>query len=264
MSSRISIVFATATAAVATFAWAGEGGSLAAPIAPSPATHSSAQLVECKRGKQATVRRAIFRGEMTQVAGATRMTMRFSLHRRVGSEQWRGVAVPGIDQPHEARPGVTRFAYRQRVLNLDKGMSYRAAIDFRWYAADGAEVRREIVRSPVCRQPGKLPNPKIRDTIKVADGPTPETRRYVVRIGNTGRVTVANVMLRLSVDGAEVDTRRIGRLAAGQRRSVGFVGPVCRTAVEARLDPDDLIPEIFERDNLMRDPCDRLEPLPPA
>jgi CARDB protein len=232
--------------------------------AATAAANGSADLVECKRGKQAKDRLAVFRGEMTQIEGATRMLMRFNLYEKVGLGSWVGVRAPGVNLPREARPGVTRFAYRQRVLGLKKGAAYRVGIVFRWYDADGKEVKHEIADSPVCRQPGKLPNPRIRDSIKVGDGPTPETPRYAVRVHNTGAVTVNNVLLRLTVDGAEVDTRKIGRLKPGQRRTVGFVGPVCRGEVVARIDPDNLIPEISERDNVVRTPCTELEPLPPG
>lgn len=231
--------------------------------AATAAASGSAELVECKRGKQAKDRLAVFRGEMTQIEGATRMLMRFHLYEKVGLGTWLGIRAPGVNLPREARPGITRFAYRQRVLNLKKGAAYRVGITFRWYDADGREVEHEIADSPVCRQPGKLPNPRIRDSIKVGDGPTPETARYAVRVHNTGKVTVNNVLLRLSVDGAEVDARKIGRLKPGQRRSIGFVGPVCRGEVVAQLDPDNLVPELSERDNIMRTPCSELEPIQP-
>ena len=257
MSSRVSTTCAAATAVLLAFAWTGEGGPAAAP---PTAVHGSAEVVECKRGKQASDRRAVFRGEMTQITGATRMMMRIHLHEKVGSSPWRGAHAHGINLPREARPGVTRFAYRQRVLGLKKGSAYRVQIVFRWYSADGAEVAREEERSPVCRQPGKLANLKIRDAVNVAAGPTPDTSRYIVRIGNTGSVTAGSFDLVLAVDGAEVDTRRIGRLAAGQRREIGFVGPACRSSVVARIDPGDRVPEITESDNVVGTPCAELVP----
>ena len=231
--------------------------------AATAAANGSAELVECKRGKQATDRLAVFRGEMAQVEGATRMVMRFNLYEKVGTGTWRGLAAPGINRRREARPGITRFAYRQRVVNLEKGSAYRVGIVFRWYDAEGEKVKHELAKSPVCRQPGKLPNPRIRDSVKVGDGPTSETSRYVVRVHNTGKVTVNNVLLRLSVDGAEVDTRKMGRLRPGQRRSIAFVGPVCRGEAVAQLDPDNLIPELSERDNFMRTRCTELESIRP-
>jgi len=256
MTSRVSIVLAAAVAALASLAWPSEDDFAAAPTA----THASAELIECTRGKRESARRAVFRGEMIQIEAGLRMTMRIHLREKVGSNRWRAAWAPGINLPREARPGITRFAYRQRVLALKKGTSYRVEIVFRWYAADGTEVRREVERSPICRQPGKLPNLRIRNAVDVAAGPTADTRRYIVRVGNTGSVVAQRVDLSLLVDGAEVDTRRIGRLEASQRREVGFVGPGCSGSVVARIDPEDLIPEIAERDNAIETPCAELVP----
>ena len=251
-----SIVPVAAIATLAVLVWPGGGDAIAAPTA----AHGAAELIECKRGKQASDRRAVFRGEMTQIEDGLRMQMRFHLSEKVGSSPWVGPRAPGIAVPREARPGIKDFAYRQRILALKKGSSYRVDITFRWLTADGKEVKREVERSPVCRMPGKLSNPKIRDAVNVKDGPTPDTRRYIVRVGNTGTITTQNIFLKLSVDGAEVDTRRIIRLTAGQRREIAFVGPVCRGSVVAQLDPEDLIPEISEQDNVVKTPCSQLVP----
>jgi CARDB len=226
--------------------------------APPKADHGSAELIECTHGKQAKERRATFRGEMTQLSGPEtplRMQMRFALSERVGRGAWVGLKAPGIGVWREARPGIVRFAYRQRVVALQKGTSYRALVEFRWLSADGKVVRRESERSPVCRQPGKLPNLKVRDSIAIRPGPTESTRRYAVKVGNTGTATAQRVELTLLVDGAEVDTRTIGRLKRGDRRTVTFVGPPCLSRVEVRIDPHAAIREIAERDNTMSTAC---------
>jgi hypothetical protein len=236
---------------------------LAAPddsgrAAPPKADHGSAESIECTHGKQAKDRRATFRGEMTQLSGddpPTRMQMRFVLSERVGRGAWAGLDAPGIGVWREARPGIVRFAYRQRVVALRKGTSYRALIEFRWLSTDGKVVRRESERSPVCRQPGKLPNLEVRDAIAVQPGPTESTRRYAVKVGNSGGVTAQRVELMLLVDGVEVDTRTIGRLNGGARRTVTFVGPVCTAQAEARIDPHAAIRELTERDNAMSTAC---------
>jgi hypothetical protein len=226
--------------------------------APPKADHGSAELVECAHGKQAKDRRATFRGEMTQLGGsdtAWRMQMRFALSERVGRGVWIGLSAPGIGVWREARPGIVRFAYRQRVVALQKGTSYRALVEFRWLSADGKVFRRESERSPVCRQPGRLPNLKVRDSVAIQPGPTQSTRRYAVKVGNTGTATARQVELMLLVDGAEVDIRTIGRVNSGDRRTVTFVGPVCASRVEARIDPHAAIRELTERDNAMRTAC---------
>ena len=255
MSRRISIAATTAVLLALALLAAPDDGSRAAP---PKADHGSAELVECMHGKQAKDRRATFRGEMTQLGGvgaSWRMQLRFALSERIGRAGWVGLNAPGIGVWREARPGVVRFAYRQRVVALQKGTSYRATVEFRWLSADGKVVRQESERSPVCRQPGKLPNLKVRDAVGVQQGPTPGTRRYVVKVGNSGVVTAQRVELSLFVDGAEVDTRAIGRLNGGDRRTVTFVGPVCGSRVEARIDPHGAIRETTERDNATSMPC---------
>lgn len=255
MSRRVSIVAATvAVLALVLLAMPNDDGR----AAPPKADHGRAELIECTHGKQPADRRATFRGEMTQLADSvvpSRMQMRFGLSERVGRGVWVGLNAPGIGVWREARQGIKRFAFRQRVIALQKGTSYRATVEFRWLSDDGQVVRRESERSPVCRQPGKLPNLKIRDSVTVKPGPTPSTRRYAVKVGNTGTVTAQRVELTLLVDGAEVDTRAIGRLGGGDRRTVTFVGPVCASRVEARIDPHGAIREITERDNAVSTPC---------
>lgn len=230
-----------------------------APGGASRAAQTSANvstdLIECTRGKQAKDRQAVFRGEMKQTGDGLRMQMRFELNERVGSSVWTGVKAPGIGVWHEARAGIAKFAYRQRVVALQKGTSYRAVVQFRWLAADGSTVRRESSKSPVCRQPGKLPNLKIRDSVSAKPGPTAETLRYAVKVGNSGNVTANNIEVKLLVDGAEIDTHVLRRLKPGERRTVRFVGPKCSSEVTGQIDPNGRVRELSERDNLIRTPC---------
>lgn len=251
MSSRTPIV-ATTFAALALLALDAPSGASAAA---RTSANVSAEVVECVRGRQAKDRQAVFRGQMKQTADGLRMQMRFALEEKVGSSRWTGVRAPGIGVWHEARPGVAKFAYRQRVVALQKGTSYRAVVRFRWLAQDGSTTRRESSRSPVCRQPGKLPNLKVRDSVSATPGPTAETLRYAVEVGNTGYATATAVEVRLLVDGAEIDTRVLRRLRPGERRVMRFVGPRCSGEVRALIDPNRHVRELSERDNRIRTPC---------
>ncbi len=248
MSSRLSSL---AVALVV----AGAAIAIAAPRAPSAVAQTAGssgvvvQMLECSKGKSVAARRAVFRGEMKQIEGATRMQMRFELAEKVGRGVWLDVNAPDLGVWRESKAGIKRFAYRQRVLGLQRGTAYRMTVRFRWLTDDGEVVREDDKRSPVCRQPGKLANLKIRDRILVKRGPTPDTARYVVKVGNNGRVKARGVELTLRVDGAEVNTIRIGRLRGGQRRTLTFVGPRCATSVEAEIDPRHVVREITEKDN---------------
>jgi hypothetical protein len=252
MSSRATIA-ATAVVALVALALvdAPDGSGRAAQMA----AHGSVDLVECTRGKQAKDRQAIFRGEMKQIDDDLRMQMRFSLDEKVGTSVWVGVKAPGIHVWREARSGIKTFAYRQRVVALQKGTSYRASVTFRWLTQDGATVHRESSRSAVCRQPGKLPNLTIRDWVSAKPGPTPKTLDYAVKVGNTGYVTPNYIEVRLLVDGEEIDTRVLGRLEARSRRVVRFVGPRCAGEVKAQIDPNERVRELSEGDNEIRTPC---------
>jgi hypothetical protein len=248
MSSRIPslVVLVVATAAL--------GVADALPrdaVAQTTVSASGAavQMLECSTGKSPARRRAVFRGEMKRIDGATRMQMRFELAEKVGRSVWMNVAAPDLGVWRESHAGIERFAYRQRVLGLQRGTAYRMTVFFRWLTDGGTTVREEDRQSPICRQPGKLANLKIRDRIVMKQGPTADTARYLVKVGNLGRVKARGVELTLRVDGAAVDTVRIGRLRSGQRRTIRFVGPLCKARLEAEIDPGNVVREITEKDN---------------
>jgi len=252
MSSRFPLVAAVSSilAALPAVALAAPGADVVAAAQPGSA---SVQLLECMSGKKAPQRSAVFRAEMTQIAAAQRMRLQFSLYEKVGtSTSWRRVIE---SHWHHANPGVKRFAYEQRVAGLRSATKYRMTVSFHWLDADGGVVAEASASSKACRQGGKLPNLGIRDDIKMREGSTRRTYRYVVRIYNSGPVRSPRSALRLVVDGAEVDVRPIGRLRKGERRTVRFVGPACKGEVRAELDPTDTVREITEKDNTRVTAC---------
>jgi CARDB len=257
MSSRAQIAAATLTAALAALVAISTGGGAAAqqPAARPAPGEAAVQLLECRHDKATGDRWAVFRGEMKQIPAATGMRMRFDLSERVGRDAWRGVKPYAVGDWHAAKPGVTRFAYRQRVAGLKPGTRYRATVAFQWLDDAGGVVTFRRLPSPVCRQTGRLPNLAFRGDAQTRPGPTAETAHYKVRIVNDGRAPAGRSALQLSVDGADVDSRPTGKLAAGERAVVRFVGPVCADRIRVRLDPDDVVREVTERDNLRVTRC---------
>lgn len=116
------------------------------------------RVVECSRGPEALDRHATFRASMRRVPHTEHMSMRFALQERVGDGRFRPVNAPGLGTWRSSHPAVRRFSYRQRVLELAEGSTYRAVVSFRWYDADGGLIRRARRRSKPCRQPGLLSN----------------------------------------------------------------------------------------------------------
>lgn len=245
MSSRIAIALVTSVVALAPIAGS---TSAAGGVSVSAAANGSTDLVECLRGKRAADRSAVFRGEMRQIENGPAMRMRFELSERVGRGPWQPVAAPGLGVWRNARVGISRFAYRQRIASLQPATAYRVAVKFQWHDAAGMLVQRQVARSPVCRQGGSLPNVRV-GGLERKPGPTPDTERYVVSVRNGGGAAAKRVEISLLVDGAEVDTRSSGRVAAHGRREIAFVGPACTGDVTVRLDPNGVLRELDERDN---------------
>jgi hypothetical protein len=229
--------------------------SAAASIAAAPGRAEIA-LVECRTGKTAGERSAIFRGDMGQIAQASQMRMRLDLSERIGTGLWRGVA--GYDRKWSySKPGIQRLVFEQSVLNLKPATRYRMNGTFQWLDAEGRPVASRRLLSPICRQRGKLPNPAVRDDVRARPGPSPSTYRYAISLHNNGVVASPPFAVRLTVDGAEVDVRRVGRLRPRERRRIRFVGPACNGSVRAEIDPNDVVREITERDNVRTTACSR-------
>lgn len=244
MSSRASITLTAGLAAVAILACS----------TAAAAADGSVDLLECTHGKRAVDRNALFRGEMRQLAEGQSMRMRFELSERVGRGAWRVVKAPGLGVWRYARPGVAGFAYRQRIAALARGTAYRALVTFQWHDADGMLIERQTASSPVCRQGGPLPNVRVGALERLA-GPTPDTVRYVVSVVNKGAAAAPRLEVSLIVDGAEVDTRGMGKVAAHSRREIAFVGPACTNEIAVQLDPGDKLREVDKRDNARSFPC---------
>jgi hypothetical protein len=189
---------------------------------------------------------------MSAIPTATQMRMRLSLSEKVGTSPWRSFT---LKDWHEAKPGIAQFSYKQRVNGLKPATKYRMEVEFIWLDDHDAVVTRDFRHSKICRQRGKLPNLAFRDSVTLEPSATPGTARYVFRIHNNGPAASKRSSLALRVNGAEVDSKPIGRLRSGQRRTVRFVGPVCGSGLQASLDPNDVVREITEDDNVLTAGC---------
>jgi len=258
MSSRVLSVVATALlAAVAGYGLAGAGPASDTATA-AEAGQARALLLNCLRGKRPADRAAWYVGEMDQVPSGQRMRMRFTLYERIGtSKHWRRIASPSLRAWHLSDAGVKRFIYRQHVDGLKEATAYRMSIDFQWLDASGERIASAVRESGICRQPGKLANLAFRDDVHGRPGRAPGTYGYAARIHNNGAAPSAPTEIELRVNGAQVDVKRVGRLAPGERRMIRFVGPACTSGVEGRLDPASRVREISEGDNVVTVPCSR-------
>src|SRR5215212_5077189 len=204
-----------------------------------------AKLVDCD--VTGPDRSATFYGRMQNVAGASRMALRFTLLERLGkSQDWAKVDVSTLRDWHRSLPGVKAFGYKQVVEHLRAGGAYKARISYRWTDAGGSVVQSETRETPVCR--GPLPNLLVSDFV-IGRGPTDDTRSYRVTLENNGRAVADGINVLLTVDKAVLDAVRVKALAPGHSRTVSFTGPACAHGVRVKVDPDNVIGELLEADN---------------
>jgi hypothetical protein len=116
--------------------------------------NASATLEQCVTAVSQSERSATFSGEMTAVAGSTRMEMRIDVLERMPSEElFHAVSAPGLGVWRTAAPGVKVYKYLKQVTNLSSPAFYRAAVRFRWLNAKGRVIKWRELRTPRCEQP---------------------------------------------------------------------------------------------------------------
>jgi hypothetical protein len=201
---------------------------------------------------------AVFVGRMREIEGSEHMWLRFRLLEK-GETGFHMLKAPGLGRWRKSKPSVGTFAYRQAVRGLESGSLYRAEVDFRWYDAEGAVVGTARRRSPACRQFDVLPNltaTPVGTKAMRQDGVV----RYLVLVTNEGIAPATGVPVRLSIDGAVVDTVTVPSLAPAERRVLTIQGPACTTSVTAEADPAGVIVESSESDNEHQIACTDLTP----
>ena len=150
--------------------------ALIAPIAPtaasaaptSPAVSSrtsapappleSATMEQCVTSLVQVERAATFAGEMTAIAGTTRMAMRIELQERMpGDARYHTIVAPGLGVWRASDAKVKIYKYLKQVTNLSSPALYRAHVRFRWLGAGGHVIRRAERTTPRCVQPASPP-----------------------------------------------------------------------------------------------------------
>ena len=183
------------------------------------------------------------------------MWMRFTLQERAPEGRFETVRAPGLGVWRKSRVGVAGFAYRQRVVDLAQGSSYRAVVHYRWYSRKGERLR-SASRYVVDLPPGPAAQPAGGEhQRRPRRRARPGTVRYVVRVANRGRAAATGVAVSLAVDGGVIDTPVIGTIDPGETRRAVVNGPACTTSLEAEADPGESVRETVESDNVRAAPC---------
>jgi len=146
----LCLALAPAALAAADAAQPTQSGGVGSGAKPN----ASATLEQCVTAVAQAERSATFGGEMTAIAGSTRMEMRIDvLERMPGELRFRAISAPGLGVWRTAAPGVKVYKYLKQVTNLSSPAFYRAEVRFRWLNAKGRLIRSLDLRTPRCEQP---------------------------------------------------------------------------------------------------------------
>jgi len=251
---------AAALLAVALVA-ASERGASAASTAPA-----GARLVACHRAPSIDQRLVAVGTWMRPLPGGTRLAVKLDLWERTPGQRWAvRTDVPGLGTwvtPSDAGVGSRAgdvFKYRQAVGRLEVPAAYRFHAAFRWLASDGTVVREAETTTRACRQPDLRPDLVPLDVRALpADG---GLVRYVVRVGNEGKSTVARAAVAATFPGDAapgLHVRTVRGLAAGAVVVVRFTGPGCAAGGQPAAflaDPANALEEADETNNALSAAC---------
>jgi hypothetical protein len=125
--------------------------------APDAHVPAAATVEACVTAAESSERSATFAGRMTAVPGGASMAMRIGVEEHVagvpGFHSLEGTDAPALGAWRSSEAGVKIFKDLKQVTNLSTDAYYRGVVHFRWTGVKGAVIKREVLRTPACRQP---------------------------------------------------------------------------------------------------------------
>ena len=224
----------------------------AAPASPAHSADVPAgvRVLTCETWKAGKPGHVLYSAHMGAVAGTARMALRIRLFEKYGDGNFERISAEGLNVWRKSRAGASAFRYKQRVRGLHRGAIYRAVVHYRWFGSDGAVFMKARRRSQICSQGDALPNLQV-SSVETGPGEVENTAVYKATIVNRGDAVAQNIGVLLRVDGEVVDESEvIEALAPGEEQSVEFNGPVCQRKMRVVVDPEELIAESREQDNV--------------
>jgi hypothetical protein len=231
-------------------------GSLAL-ASPAHAASSGVKLVGCESSLDPAGRAATFEGRMRLKGGAQRMQMRFTLQTRSRElPRWHALKATGFGKWLTSDPGVGRYVYTKRVVELLAPANYRTIVRFRWLDADGDRVASSRATSATCHQSDLRPNQRPLG-VEAQPGADAGHARYLVPVANRGRSLAGPFDVVVTVDGTTLTPAQAPELAPGERALVEVQGPPCTDGqmLTVDVDPTGAVDERNEGDNQLSVPC---------
>src|SRR4051794_3689960 len=225
--------------------------------APAHAATSGVRVTGCQSALDATERVASFEGRMKVKHHARRMQMRFTLQTRSSdTPRWHKLPAAGFGKWLTSNPGIGRYVYTKRVIELEAPASYRTIVRFRWLDADGDRVASSKAISATCHQSDYRPNLRPLG-VQAEPGADASHARYLVPVVNRGRTAAGAFDVVVSADGTTPPRARAPELEPGERALVEVQGPPCQAGqmLTADVDPTGAVDERNEGDNQLSVAC---------
>jgi hypothetical protein len=224
---------------------------------PAHAATSGVRVVGCESALDPAARVASFEGRMRVKHGARRMQMRFTLQERTpGDPTWHKLPAAGFGKWLTSDPGIGRYVYTKRVIELEAPATYRTIVRFRWLDAAGARVASSKSTSATCHQADLRPNLRPLG-VQAKPGADADHARYLVPVVNRGRSAAGAFDVVVSVDGTTLTPAQVPGLQPGERALVEVQGPPCQAGqmLTVDVDPTGAVDERAEGDNRLSVPC---------
>jgi hypothetical protein len=227
----------------------------AAPAHADTAPAPRASLSACHSGTAPLERYALFSAQMTSVAGAKRMAVRFDLLQKLPGGDYQRIQAPGLGVWRSSLPGIERFVVHKQVANLQAPASYRALVRFRWLDPTGKVLQSATRRTKTCKQPDLRPDLEL--GAATAEPTGPGRARYTLLVRNDGRAATGSFDVAFAVGEAGQPNQSVQPLAGGAQRALTFVGPRCdnKTVLHVTLDPGLVVDESDETNNVRTVSC---------
>lgn len=224
---------------------------------PAHAASSGVRVAGCASALDPAARVATFEGRMRVKRGARRMQMRFTLQERSPDEPgWHKLPAAGFGKWLTSDPGIGRYVYTKRVIELEAPASYRTIVKFRWLDGSGDRVASSKSTSAVCHQADFRPNLRPLG-VQAQPGADADHARYLVPVVNRGRSAAGAFDVVVSVDGTTLTPAQAPELEPGERALVELQGPPCQDGqtLTVDVDPTGAVDERSEADNQLSVPC---------
>ena len=186
----------------------------------------------------------MIRADMFRITGTTSMRVRFRAFRSLSGQPESELLVNSSEKlgywenPVVATSGaVSHLVFYKRLFSLDAPASFRAEVNYEWYAAGNRLLKSQTVKLGTCVQPDLRPDLVVdRVTVGAIEGHS-DLLRYRVTISNRGKGRSAPAKLNVRVPVGQGLRTFTPASSSGKELLVGRIDEVGTTRKPTRTDP---------------------------